>query len=260
MIEEINRVERKHILVVESPIEYLFANRMSFIRQREVHQHTPSFEQALVDGLRENPDVFVVGEMRTPDVMRLTLNAAETGHLVLATLHSASCAEALSRICMSFASEIQAGIRAQLADCLVGVVCQRLLYLPDERLQVPHCEILTASSAARANIRSGQMSQISSTLQTGGEDGMWSFDRYQKWISQKRDWVRPSQAAPLVDRPDPSATMPKSPILTGMRKSRGAKVKDSDAELASGRMEIDAAEDSLPDLAKLASQIGDDEE
>ncbi|MGK5087482.1 ATPase, T2SS/T4P/T4SS family [Bdellovibrionota bacterium FG-2] len=126
-IEEINRTQRKHILAVESPIEYFFSNRQSYIRQREVPTHTPSFEQALLDAMRDNPDVLVIGEMRTPDVMRLTLNAAETGHLVLATLHSSTCAEALSRICLSFPSEIQASIRAQLADCLNAVVCQRLV-------------------------------------------------------------------------------------------------------------------------------------
>src|SRR4030095_5554433 len=105
---------------------HLFANRRSFIRQREVPTHSPSYEQAIVDALRENPDVLVIGEMRTPEVMRLTLNAAETGHLVLATMHSSNCGEAIARICMSFPAEIQGNIRAQLGDCLVGVVCQRL--------------------------------------------------------------------------------------------------------------------------------------
>src|SRR5262249_4389012 len=126
---------------------------------------------------------------------RLTLNAAETGHLVLATLHSATCIEALTRICMSFPAEIQGSIRAQLADCLVGAVCQRLEFLETQQLRVPRCEILFANIAAKGTIRSGQLSQIANVIQAGGEDGMWSFDRYQRWIEQKKDWVRPASPA-----------------------------------------------------------------
>jgi twitching motility protein PilT len=190
LIEEINASEAKNIISLESPIEYVFTNRRSLIRQREIPTHSPSFEQAIIDALRENPDVLVIGEMRTPEVMRLTLNAAETGHLVLATMHSSSCAEALTRIAMSFPAEIQGNVRAQLADCLVGVVCQRLDYLPEFRLRVPRCEVLWASLAAKATVRSGQMSQIANVIQSGGEDGMWNFDRYQRWMEQRKDWVR----------------------------------------------------------------------
>ena len=156
LLEEVNATRAQNIITLESPLEYVFSNRRSFIRQREIPTHSPSFEQAIVDALRENPDVLVISEMRTPDVMRLTLNAAETGHLVLATLHSANCAEALSRICMSFPAEIQGNIRAQLADCLVGVVCQRLDFLDSVQLRVPRCEVLLASSGAKGTIRSGQ--------------------------------------------------------------------------------------------------------
>src|SRR3984885_2053522 len=102
LIEEINGSRASNIITLDSPLEYIYTNRRSFIRQREIPTHSPSFEQGIVDALRENPDVLVVSEMRTPEVMRLTLNAAETGHLVLATMHSANCAEALTRLCMSF--------------------------------------------------------------------------------------------------------------------------------------------------------------
>src|SRR5258707_13412563 len=199
LVEEINSSGARHIIAVESPIEYVFANRRSFIRQREIPTHSPSYEQALVDALRENPDVLVIGEMRTPEVMRVTLSAAETGHLVIAIMHSATCAEALTRICMSFPAEIQGGIRAQLADCMVGVVCQRLEFLPEFRLRVPVCEILLPSAASKGTIRGGQFSQIANVLQTGGEAGMWNFDRYQRWVAQKKDWVQPTLAAPLAD-------------------------------------------------------------
>src|SRR5689334_7890282 len=160
LIEEINASRARHIITLESPLEYPFINRRSFIRQREIPTHSPSFEQAIVDALRENSDVLVIGEMRTPEVMRLTLSAAETGHLVLATMHSATCAEALSRLCMSFPSDIQSSIRAQVADSLVGVVSQRLHYLDRLQLRVPLCEILIPNSGARGTIRAGQFSQI----------------------------------------------------------------------------------------------------
>jgi twitching motility protein PilT len=203
-IEEVNQSQRRHILMVDSPIEYSFTNHRSFIRQREVPTHAPSFEQAIVDAMRENPDVLVIGEVRTPAAMRLTLDAAETGHLVLATMHSSTCAEAISRICLSFPAEIQSSITIQLADCLNGVICQRLMYLPYYQLRVPHCEILVANSATKANIRAGQFTHLLSAIQTGAESGMWSFERYAQWIEKKKDWIKPSQATQLDEDPSPA--------------------------------------------------------
>jgi len=212
LIEQINASRARNIITLESPIEYLYSNDRSFIRQREVPTHSPSYEQAIIDALRENPDVLVIGEMRSPEAMRLTLNAAETGHLVLATMHSSTCAEALNRMCMSFPSEIQGSVRAQVADCLVAVVCQRLEFLMDYQLRVPLCEVLIANSNAKGTIRAGSFSQLATVIQSGGEDGMWSFERYRRWMEQKRDWVMPSrqsaqtQAMPTaapVARPTP---------------------------------------------------------
>src|SRR4051812_38272726 len=122
LLQEITLSEARHIVTVESPIEYVLTPRRSLIRQREVGRHTPSVAQALTDALREDPDVLMVGELRDPETMRLTLNAAETGHLVLATLHSSSCAEALQRLVSAFPAESQSAVMAQIADCLVGVV------------------------------------------------------------------------------------------------------------------------------------------
>jgi twitching motility protein PilT len=192
LIEEVNIARAQNIITLESPLEYVYTNRRSFIRQREIPTHSPSFEQAIVDALRENPDVLVISEMRTAEVMRLTLDAAETGHLVLATMHSATCGEALNRICMSFPSDLQGSIRAQLADCLVGVVCQRLEYLERWQMRVPRCEVLLPNSGARGTIRAGQFGQISNVIQSGGEEGMWTFDRYQRWMEQQREWMRPA--------------------------------------------------------------------
>src|SRR5580658_11320258 len=107
LIQTINLSEARHIVTIENPIEFTFRPRQSFIRQREVGRDTPSFEQALLDSSREDPDVLMVGEMREPETMRLTLSAAETGHLVLATVHSSNCAEALQRVVGAFPAEIQ---------------------------------------------------------------------------------------------------------------------------------------------------------
>jgi twitching motility protein PilT len=222
LLEEINLSQARNIITLESPIEYLFANRQSFIRQREVPTHSPSFEQGIVDALRENPDVLVIGEMRTPEVMRLTLNAAETGHLVLATMHSANCAEALSRLCMSFPSDIQASVRAQLADCLVAVCCQRLEFLAAQRLHVPRCELLLPTSGAKGTIRVGNFSQIATVLQSGGEEGMWTFERYQRWMDQVTEWVRPPSAAALSGAADTGGLARTPP---GLRSGRAGLAK-----------------------------------
>src|SRR5947209_13619444 len=131
LIQEINLSETRHIVTIESPIEYVFRPRKAYIRQREVGRDTPSFEQALLDSLREDPDVLMVGEMRDPETMRLTLSAAETGHLVLATVHSSTCAEACQRVVSAFPAEIQASVAGQLADCLLAVISQRLHFRND---------------------------------------------------------------------------------------------------------------------------------
>lgn len=214
LIEELNGSRARHIIALESPLEYMFENRRSFIRQREIPTHSPSYEQAIIDALRENPDVLVIGEMRTPEVMRLTLSAAETGHLVLTTMHSATCAEAVARMCMSFPAEIQGSIRAQLADCLVGVVCQRLEFLSSVQFRVPRCEILLASSASRGAIRGGQFSQLPTVIQAGGQDGMWTFDRYDRWMAQKSDWIPPQPAASQAPRAAPERHAPTSKPAT----------------------------------------------
>jgi len=269
LIEEVNTSRARNIITLESPLEYVFANRRSFIRQREIPTHSPSFEQAIVDALRENPDVLVIGEMRTPEVIRLTLNAAETGHLVLATLHSASCIEALSRICMSFPAEIQGSIRAQLADCLVGVICQRLDFLEAHQLRIPRCEVLQASVAAKGTIRSGQFSQIANVIQAGGEDGMWTFDRYQRWMEQKKDWVRATPTATVAEESGsaasparanlsnvgvPKPVVPKAPVTkrppAGPSTSTAPRSKASAGEAP---IEISVEEDL--DLAELARQV-----
>jgi twitching motility protein PilT len=210
LLQEINLGETRHIITIESPIEHLLTPRAALVRQRQVGRDTPSFEQALVDALREDPDVLMVGEMRDPETMRLTLNAAETGHLVITTLHSASTSEALARVVTAFPAESQPGICAQLADCLAGVVCQRLRYRSDLRMRVPECEILLPSSGVKGTIRGGQFSRLITALEGGGSEGQWTWARYRSWMDARTDWVVPEAAAavPLASEP-PVAELPK---------------------------------------------------
>src|SRR6266850_2493829 len=194
LIQEINLTDTRHIVTIESPIEYTFRPRRAYIRQREVGRDTPSFEQALLDALREDPDVLMVGEMRDPETMRLTLSASETGHLVMATVHSSTCAEALQRVVSAFPAEIQSGVSAQLADCLLAVISQRLRYRPELNMRVPECEILMPTHAVRNFIRNRDFFKIISSLETGADHGMWSFQRYRTWVDNRSDWYRPEQS------------------------------------------------------------------
>lgn len=215
LLQEINQNEARHIVTVESPIEYVLQPRKSLIRQREVGRDTPSFSQALIDALRQDPDVLVVGEMRDPETMRLTLSAAETGHLVLATVHSGTCAEALARVVGSFGSEAQPAVAAQLADVLVATVCQRLSYrMPGSDRLVPELEILHASVAARAAIRSAQWSKLQTVLETGGIDGCFTFNRYREWLDRRRDFyvVSDKDSEPLAEMPSVDAELPRRPL------------------------------------------------
>jgi len=194
LVHEINLTDSRHIVTVESPIEYRFRPRQSYIRQREVGRDTPSLQQALIDSLREDPDVIMVGEMRDPETIRLTLNAAETGHLVLVTVHSSNTIEAIQRIVSAFPAEAQNAICAQLADCLVGVVAQRLRYRDDIKMRLPECEILRSNHAVKAHLRSGEFFKLKSALETGADHGMWTFERYNRWLSQRKEFYTTDQA------------------------------------------------------------------
>jgi twitching motility protein PilT len=205
LIEQINVTETRHILTIESPIEFTFRPRRSYIRQREVGRDTPSFEQALIDSLREDPDVMMVGEMRDPETMRLTLNAAETGHLVMATVHSSTCAEALQRVVSAFPAEIQSSVAAQLADCMVAVISQRLRFRPEQSIRVPECEILVPTHAVKNFIRNRDFFKISSSLETGAEHGMWTLQRYRAWLDSRKNWYIPGQVPEAAEGDAPAA-------------------------------------------------------
>jgi twitching motility protein PilT len=257
LIQEINLSEPRHILTIESPIEYSFRPRRAFLRQREVGRDTPSFEQALLDALREDPDVLMVGEMRDPETMRLTLNAAETGHLVLATVHSGTCAEALQRVVLAFPAEIQNNICAQLAECLVAVVCQRLRFRPDLNIRIPECEVLRPTVPVKAFIRNRDFFKIPQVLEMGGEHGMWTFDRYQAWLARRTDWHLPNPKDETPDdeparAPDPANPKARPPSQTPTD-ARPAATSSWTGRAAGGPIEIEPVEGGLDAVLKKLS-------
>jgi twitching motility protein PilT len=177
-----------------------------------VGRDTPSFEQALLDALREDPDVLMVGEMRDPECMRLTLSASETGHLVLATVHSSSCAEAIQRVASAFPAEIQGAVCAQLADCLVAVISQRLHFREDINIRVPECEILMATNAVKNFIRTREFFKIITAIETGADHGMWSSQRYARWLDGRKNFYIPSREVEPAEDKLPDDLPAESPL------------------------------------------------
>ncbi len=255
LIQEINLTETRHIVTIESPIEYTFRPRRSYIRQREVGRDTPSFEQALLDALREDPDVLMVGEMRDPETMRLTLNASETGHLVLATVHSSTCAEALQRVVSAFPAEIQSSVAGQLADCLLAVISQRLRFRPDLNIRLPECEILAVSHAVKNFIRNRDFFKIVSALETGAEFGMWTFQRYRTWLDSRSNWYIPGRTPepPDTEAAEASSAPPQlpPPAFPINPKSQGpARTPPAHAPKTPGRIEIEPSESEFGKILK----------
>lgn len=189
LLENLNQHETRHIITLESPIEYIITPRRSMVRQREIGNHCPSFEQALLDGMRDNPDVLLVGEMREAELMRQTLAAAETGHLVMSTMHSSSTAEALQRVVSAFPALQQPSVCAQIADSLVAVICQRLVYHDQANSLVPLCEVLVGTTAVKAIIRQGHFNMLATALESGGGEGQLTWAHYQRWLDKKADWL-----------------------------------------------------------------------
>jgi len=176
LIDEINHTRTDHIVTIEDPIEYLFESDKSIIDQREVYQDTLSFARALKSTFRQDPDVIMVGEMRDPETMATTITAAETGHLVFATLHTNSASQTIHRIVDSFASGQQDQIRAQLSGSLLGVVSQRLIPRIEGGL-IPVCEVMISTSAVANLIRENKIHELPLVIETSAEKGMISLNR-----------------------------------------------------------------------------------
>lgn len=177
LIDEINHQRSEHIITIEDPIEYLFLQDRSIIDQREIGIDTDNFHKALKSVFRQDPDVIMVGEMRDPETISTAITAAETGHLVLSTLHTNTAAQTIDRIIDSFPGNQQAQIRIQLAGALLGIISQRLI----PRIsggRIPSVEVLIANAAVRNLIRENKVHQIDLVIETSAEEGMISLNRY----------------------------------------------------------------------------------
>jgi twitching motility protein PilT len=185
MINHMNHHRSCNILTLEDPIEYLHRHGTCIINQREIGTDSTSFAQALRAALRQDPDVILVGEMRDLETISTALTAAETGHLVLATLHSGSASQTIERVVDVFPPHQQGQVRIQLANCLQGVITQQLVPRVDGRGRVVSTEILVVTPAIRNLIRENKIHQIYSSIQTGAASGMMTMEKSLKSLYQK---------------------------------------------------------------------------
>ena len=200
LINDINTTRQAHIITLENPIEYRFQSSKSFIQQRELGTNMPSFAQGLLDVLRENPDVIVVGELREPETMRLTLNAAESGHLVIATLHASTPEEAIYRLCNAVPTEAQNEIRYQLASTLNWIIIQQLVYMEKVGYRVPVLTIVRGIPSIKNLIRENKLNQINSSIQLSRTEGMFTAERYlDEYLAVRKTFVPYEQ----IFRPSP---------------------------------------------------------
>ena len=185
MINLINIERAAMIMCIEDPIEYIFANKKAVIKQREVHRDTNSFAEALKRCLRQDPDVIVVGEMRDLETISTALTAAETGHLVLATIHTPDAPQTVERIIDVFPPYQQQQVRLQLSTALQGVISQKLAPRASGKGRIMVPEVMIATPGVRNLIREKGVEQLRSTIQTGGQFGMRTFDKSLKELYEK---------------------------------------------------------------------------
>ncbi|MCB2200737.1 type IV pilus twitching motility protein PilT [bacterium] len=177
MIDHINENKQLHIITIEDPVEFFHNSKNCMLNQRELGASTHSFANALRSALREDPDVILVGEMRDLETISLALTAAETGHLVLATLHTSSAAKTIDRIIDIFPASQKTQVRSMLAESLEAVVQQKLLTKRDGKGRVVATEVMVANTAVRNLIREDKIFQIPSVIQSSGKEGMHSLDQ-----------------------------------------------------------------------------------
>ncbi|MFH1542509.1 MAG: PilT/PilU family type 4a pilus ATPase [bacterium] len=178
MIAHINETRFCSIVTIEDPIEYLHPNKKALVIQREVGADTKSFQSALRHTLRQDPDVILIGEMRDLETVRSVIRLAETGHLVISTFHSTTAREAIESMIGIFPAEYQNQVRMQLSSSLRGIIVQRLLPTADDSGVVPALEVLVATNAVRNLVMQGHLNQLQSSIETGSQDGMMSFDAH----------------------------------------------------------------------------------
>jgi twitching motility protein PilT len=186
LLDEINHTRTDHIITIEDPIEYVFAQDKSIISQREVGGDTESFSNGLRSVLRQDPDVIMIGEMRDTASIATALTAAETGHLVLSTLHTNSAAQTIDRIIDSFPPEQQGQIASQLSAVLVGIVSERLIPRVDGG-RIPSCEVMITNAAIRNLIRERKTYQIDLVIETNSQDGMITLNKSLADLVRRRE-------------------------------------------------------------------------
>ncbi len=199
MIDHINNSVAGHILTIEDPIEFVHTSRKCLINQREVHRDTHGFNQALRSALREDPDIILVGEMRDIETIRLALTAAETGHLVFATLHTSSAAKTIDRIIDVFPAGEKSMVRSMLSESLRAVIAQTLMKRIGGGRIAAH-EIMLATPAIRNLIREDKVAQMYSAIQTGQNVGMHTLDQYLEGLVSRGIVARQEAARKAVDR------------------------------------------------------------
>jgi len=242
MVNHINLTQSKHILTIEDPVEFFHKSQKSLVNHREVGTDTNSFSRALKSALREDPDVILVGEMRDYETISLALTAAETGHLVFATLHSNSAAKTIDRVIDVFPTGDKEMVRAMLASSLQGVVAQTLLRKP-EGGRVGAFEILVGTNAVRNLIRENQIPQMYSMMQTGSRYGMVTM----------QDCVNDLLEAGIIDKAEARRAILESTDDEG---------EDGDGEYAAsalggGKMDTEAAASSGSPASKKSSDDGE---
>ena len=199
MVDHINEKQRSHILTVEDPIEFVHKSKKCLINQRELHKDTHSFENALKSALREDPDVILVGELRDLETIRLAMTAAETGHLVLATLHTSSAPKTIDRVVDVFPAEEKSMVRSMLSESIQSVISQTLIKRVGGGRVAAH-EIMVGTSAIRNLIREDKIAQMYSMIQTGQNEGMQTLDQCLEKLVRDR-LITPADArARAVDK------------------------------------------------------------
>lgn len=200
MIDQINEEKRGHIVTLEDPIEYLHKHKNCVVNQREIGFDSQSFSNALRASLRQDPDVILVGEMRDLETISIAITAAETGHLVLSTLHTLGSAKTIDRIIDVFPPHQQQQVQTQLASVIEGVISQQLLPTADGKGRTVALEIMTATPALRSMIRDGKTHQIQNVLQTGHQFGMTTMDGSLLELYNKGVITREDMLAYAIDR------------------------------------------------------------
>ncbi len=210
IIDEANRLRKDHIITIEDPIEFVHESKGSIINQREIGQHTKSFSAALRGALREDPDIILVGEMRDLETISLAIEAASTGHLVFATLHTSSAMKTVDRIIEVFPADQQPQVRSTLSDGIRAVIAQVLFKRVDRKGRCPATEVMIATPAVRNLIRESKTHQLASSMQTGKKYGMQILDDaimdlYNKgWVSGEDAYAKANEKSrfrPLLKNP-----------------------------------------------------------